>query len=156
MKNWLLVAAWMALIFWGSTDLLSHRQTSRFIGPFLRWFKPDITDESIQTVQSFVRKTGHVTEFAILAILVSRALRSGAKNAPARWNWRVATLAFVITALYAVSDEIHQAFVPTRQGSPLDVLIDSCGAAAGLALMWLWERRNRSGKAKTVSPQAAS
>jgi VanZ family protein len=41
----------------------------------------------------------------------------------------------VIAALYAVTDEIHQAFVPTRNASPVDVLIDAVGAAIAMLLL---------------------
>jgi VanZ family protein len=44
------------------------------------------------------------------------------------------TPAFVLAAAFAVTDEIHQAFVPGRQASPLDVAIDVTGIAVGLAL----------------------
>jgi VanZ family protein len=46
--------------------------------------------------------------------------------------------------MYAVSDEWHQSFVPTRVGTPWDVLIDAAGAALGLSLAGLWWRWRRS------------
>ena len=48
-----------------------------------------------------------------------------------------AGLAFVLGALYAVTDELHQVFVPGRMGSPLDVAIDVVGVAGGVLL---WQR----------------
>jgi VanZ family protein len=47
--------------------------------------------------------------------------------------------------MYAVSDEWHQTFVPTRVGTPSDVMIDAAGAALGLALAALWWRWRRPG-----------
>jgi VanZ family protein len=125
----------MAIIFYGSTDVLSASQTSRFIGPFLRWFKPDISDQTIREIQMGIRKTGHVSEYAVLALLVLWALRKSAEQ-PGPWSPRHARLALLIAALYAMSDEIHQSFVPSRQGSIWDVALDSAGAAAGLILCW--------------------
>jgi VanZ family protein len=69
-----------------------------------------------------LRKLAHSAEFAILGILLLRALE------------RPAT-AFLLGTAYAVSDELHQAFVPGRLGSPLDVLIDTVGVALGITLM---------------------
>jgi VanZ family protein len=42
--------------------------------------------------------------------------------------------------LYAASDEFHQRFVPTRTPLVSDVLIDTCGGAAGLFAVWIFGR----------------
>ena len=68
-----------------------------------------------------LRKLAHAAEFAVLGVLVLRAVERPA-------------LAFLLASAYAVSDEIHQIFVPGRLGSPLDVLIDVAGVAVGIAL----------------------
>jgi VanZ family protein len=138
-KRWLPVLLWMAFIYAGSTDLLASHHTSRFIGPFLRWLYPQVTHATIARVQTVVRKTGHVTEYAILSLLLLHALRSpdGAPVGARTW-----VLTLVISALYAVSDEAHQATIPTRQGNVSDVLLDTAGAALGLAGCW-WQARWR-------------
>jgi VanZ family protein len=136
LKFWLPVLAWMAFIFIGSTDLLSAEHTSRFIGPFLRWFAPDTSEATIASVQLFVRKCGHLTEYAILAALLWRAFRAHRQ--------RVLGLAFLIAALYAGLDELHQSLVTTRTGSPWDVAIDCVGAVLGLWLCRFF--RNRKSK----------
>src|ERR1043165_4635727 len=110
LKVWLPVLAWMIFIFFGSTDLLSAEHTSRFIGPFLRWFAPDISDATIASVQLVVRKCGHLAEYAMLATLLCRAFRR-----------RLLWAALIIACLHAVLDEFHQSFVSTRTGSPWDV-----------------------------------
>ena len=68
-----------------------------------------------------LRKLAHAAEFAVLGVLFLRAVERPA-------------LAFLLASAYAVSDEIHQIFVPGRLGSPLDVLIDVAGVAVGIAL----------------------
>jgi VanZ family protein len=55
--------------------------------------------------------------------------------------WPQAAIALAVAIIFAVTDEYHQAFVPTRGSSPVDVMIDSCGAALGLALRWGISRR---------------
>jgi VanZ family protein len=139
LRNWCLVLFWMAAIFVGSTDLLSSQHTSRWIGPILRWLKPDISHADIEYVQLVVRKGGHVTEYAVLGLLLYRALHRG-PTAPSGFAHRTATAALGMAALYAASDEFHQSFVPTRYASFNDVMIDTLGAAAGLGLLWLWSR----------------
>jgi VanZ family protein len=179
----------MALIFGGSTDLLAEHRTSRFIGPILRWLAPGISDLALDRAHFVVRKTAHFTEYAILALLVWRALsrtkhvpgdsRDGqlaggrrgkeasaspepAANPPppaveaaeapvgavARWPAaRLAALSLLVCSLYALSDELHQAFLPARQASLWDVLLDCAGAAGGLVLVG-WVRRRRWGSKK--------
>ena len=77
-----------------------------------------------------LRKGAHMTEYAILLVLLWRALGS---ELPA----------LAASVGYAISDEIHQAFVRGRHGSPVDVAIDAVGMLIGLALL----RRARSGDA---------
>jgi VanZ family protein len=128
LKYWLPVLVWLIFIFIGSTDLLSAEHTSRFIGPFLRWFSPDVSDATIASVQLVVRKCGHLTEYAILAALLFRAMRLFAP-------------AFIVAAIYAALDEFHQSFVASRTASPWDVAIDCVGALVGLALWGLFHNR---------------
>jgi VanZ family protein len=68
-----------------------------------------------------LRKIAHAAEFAVLGFLLLRATCD-------------ARLALAGGILYAISDEIHQQFVPGRQGSPLDVAIDAVGVAVGVYL----------------------
>ncbi len=77
LKYWLPVLIWLCLIFIGSSDLMSADQTSRIILPMLRWLKPDISMETIAQVQFVVRKCAHMTEYAILAMLLWRAAYRG-------------------------------------------------------------------------------
>ena len=78
-----------------------------------------------------LRKLAHTVEYAILGLLLVRALR---RELPA----------LVLGVAYASSDELHQHFVPGRRGAPLDVLIDAVGVALGI-LAWrlLTLRRDR-------------
>jgi VanZ family protein len=133
---------WMALIFLGSTDILSAEHTSRFLVPFLRWIDPQISLAALNAIQFGIRKLGHLTEYAILAMLLWRALRSGTG-----WQMKMSIL-FLIAALacaiFAASDEFHQSFVPSRTSSPVDVMIDICGALVGLEICLAFARRKRA------------
>jgi VanZ family protein len=73
------------------------------------------------TWDTILRKAAHLTEYAILGLLLLRALgREGA--------------AFLLGAAYALTDEIHQHFVHGRHASPVDVAIDSTGVLLGILL----------------------
>src|SRR5438874_9446054 len=135
LKHWLPVLIWLGVIFLGSTDMLSAEHTSRFLVPFLRWIDPQISFTTLNAIQLGIRKLGHLTEYAVLAMLLWRALRSGT-----RWQMKMSILflvAGIACAIFAASDEFHQAFVPTRTSSSHDVMIDICGALVGLAICWM-------------------
>ena len=126
----------MGVIFSASSDRLSSQHSSRIIGPIVRWLFPHLSEEAVHALVMIVRKCAHLAEYAVLALLLWRALRKRPElNAPS-WRWSEAGLALALVALYAASDEIHQAFVPSRQGGVRDVLLDTAGAA--LALLGLW------------------
>jgi len=138
-SRWMPVIAWMLLIFAGSTDALSAEQTSRFLVPFLRWLDPDISFAALAAIQLVMRKMGHLTEYAILAALLWRALRDSALKL-----WEPAAIALFIAGSYAALDEFHQSFVPSRTAALGDVLIDCIGAFVAVLVCWIFARRNRA------------
>ncbi len=144
---WGPAATWMVLIFLGSTGALADSRTSRFLAPVLRWLFPGIAEVTVERLVFAIRKCAHMAEYGLLAVLVLMGLNGAFRFLPREWCWRRAGLAFGICVLYAVSDEIHQAFEPERYGSPVDVLIDTAGAAVALLALWLawrWQMRGES------------
>ena len=139
LKYWLPVLIWLGLIFVGSTDALSAEQTSRFLVPFLRWFDPQISGATIAAIQLMIRKLGHITEYAILAMLLWRGLRRGTRL-QAKMSI-LFSLAWLAAAIFAVTDEFHQSFAPSRTASPNDVIIDICGAVVGLVICMVFAAR---------------
>jgi VanZ family protein len=73
----------------------------------------------------------HVAVYGILAFLLHAALVGYSSAAP---RWVPASIAFALAVLYGVSDEIHQAYVPGRVASELDLVADGIGAAIGVCL----------------------
>jgi len=70
---------------------------------------------------------GHLAEYAVLAALIVVAQRTCDRR-------RAVLVAIALCALYAVSDEFHQSFVPMRTPDVLDWLTDVAGATAGSAI----------------------
>jgi VanZ family protein len=132
LKYWLPVFIWLGVIFAGSTDIFSTEQTSRYLLPFLRWLNPQISISTIATIHFALRKLGHLTEYAVLAAFLWRALRS-ASSLRAKMSTLLVGV-WVACAMFAASDEFHQSFIASRTASLNDVLTDSLGAAIGLAL----------------------
>ena len=135
LRYWLPVVLWRLLIFGLSTKAGAPNNTSRIIGPIVRWLVPGISDEALGRVVFGVRKTSHVTEYAVLALLCWRARRQPVRGVVRPWRRTDAAFAFVVAVAFAASDEWHQSFVPSRQGSWWDVLLDASGAVlAGVRL----------------------
>lgn len=81
-------------------------------------------------------KSLHVIEYAILYFLLFRAFNSLTKSSFTKSD--VFLFSFLLAILYAVSDEIHQTFIPSRDGRLRDVFIDTIG----ISLMYIYIRSN--------------
>lgn len=134
------LVVWMGFIFFASTGEFSASNTSRIIGPLLRWLFPDISEENLLLAHFITRKVAHFTEYAILAWLAARAFNTSSRSILRR-HWFLISLLLVVA--YSLSDEYHQSFVPSRTGTIYDSLIDMSGGLAALLLYALWQRRKR-------------
>ena len=126
--RWGPLILWMALISLGSTDVLAADETSRFIVPFLRWLLPGAAPATLDLLHGAIRKLGHVSEFAVLALLWYRSLTWGQQARKPK----AALTTLVLTIAFAGLDETHQAFVATRTASVIDVGWDALGALCGV------------------------
>jgi VanZ family protein len=122
----------MAFISFASTGNFSAGNTSRIIGPLVLWLFPDTTPETMLAIHAVTRKIAHLTEYALLGILAARAFR-GSPREGLRGRWFLVSLALVV--VYALVDEYHQTFVPSRTGSIYDSLIDMAGGFAALVIV---------------------
>ena len=118
----------MATIFIFSTSGFGSDGTGAVFEPLVRFLFPSITPDTLDSLHFLFRKLGHFTEYAVLAFLWHRALAGTRRRLLA---------AFLISALYAISDEWHQSFVPNRTASAVDVMVDTTGAAVMMALLSL-------------------
>jgi len=132
LKYWLPLVIWLAVIFVGSTNLMSAEHTSRYIVPFLLWLKPGMSPQTIWVIFVVMRKCAHVTEYAVLALLLWRAVRSlPALSMKISMSFSAALLG---CAVFAATDEFHQSFVKSRTPSVRDVVLDVAGAVLGLLI----------------------
>jgi VanZ family protein len=127
----------MLLVFSASSDTHSYQHTSSFFEPLLRWLFPQMPPATVNFIHHLFRKAGHFTEYAVLALLLWRAIRQPQKNDRRAWRWDEAGLALSVVFLYAASDELHQVFVNGRTALVSDVVIDTIGGVTGLLLLWL-------------------
>jgi VanZ family protein len=136
-RAWWPALIWAAIMFGASTDRLSAEHTSRFIEPVLRWLFPTASAETIILMHESVRKMAHVCEYSIFFLLVFRAIRLGRGG----WNWSWGWTAWCVVAVYSLSDEFHQTFVPSRGASIWDSMLDSVSALATLLVLYFIYRR---------------
>lgn len=126
LRRWLPVLLWMGLIFTLSAQ-------------------PDLPGVDEPLLDTLLKKAAHAAGYAVLALLVRRALG---------WE-RGRRLAWVLALLYAIGDEAHQSLVPGRHAQAMDVLIDALGAALAL---WFpsraWVTRLGSRFRRTDPPDA--
>jgi VanZ family protein len=124
--------AWLAFISYASSGDFSAGNTSRIIGPLVLWLFPRTSPETLAVIHFITRKIAHFAEFAILGFLAARAFRTSPRAAIAsRWFLICVTLIVV----YALVDEYHQSFVPSRTASVWDSFIDMAGGLTALVII---------------------
>ena len=129
----------MLAIFIVSSDLGSADHTrpvlASIVRRFLPWLAQQMTPAMIDVTDFIIRKVAHVTEYAILSLLVSRSVGIK-KNSTIRERLVPAG----ISSLYALSDEFHQSFVPSRGATYTDVMWDTLGGFIGSAILFIAHR----------------
>lgn len=165
-----LMILWMVLIFsFSARPAEISSEDSRSVGLLIgELFIPGFEEQPAEMQNKFaekvdhpIRKAAHASEYAVLGLLTAGAYMSGGAAAAGNANdkkkadirnskkrtsiSRGILIPWVITTAYAATDEMHQLFVPGRSGQVSDVLLDSAGAMAGLAVLgvirFLMQRR---------------
>ncbi len=109
-------------------------ETSRIIGPLLKFFFPEMAEESRRSIHAFIRKSAHFTEYAILAFFAARALTAAGTGLLRNWRYLIP---LVLVAIVAAADEFNQSFEAARTSSVWDSLLDITGGAAMLIFLWV-------------------
>ncbi|MBR5516046.1 MAG: VanZ family protein [Clostridia bacterium] len=132
---------WMCFIFSLSAEPaeVSSQTSGRIVKKLCRIIDRDFDElspeeqfEITEKYQFYIRKTAHFSAYTILAILIG----SSAIPYFEKVRYRLG-ISFVVGVLYAISDEIHQYFVPGRSCELRDVLIDSAGVTLGCILLFI-------------------
>lgn len=89
-----------------------------------------------ETLTFLIRKIAHMSEYAILALFTYYALIKIAFN-----KRIIFQITFLISFLYACSDEFHQLFISGRSGQFTDIIIDSTGCLIMLLFLYLWQKK---------------
>jgi VanZ family protein len=122
-----------------STHYFSAQQTARFIIPILRWLFPGASPHSLRLMHFGIRKLAHITEFGAFSVAIFHGIR-GPRHG---WKLTWAIFTLLIASGYGGFDEWHQSFVPSREPSVRDVLIDTSGALLAQVFVWAYAKFHR-------------
>ncbi len=145
---WAAVGLWVALIFCFSSDAFAAHETSAFLLPLLKRCFPELDAARLATLHYALRKSAHVGEYAVLALLSRSALHQGNPSPPLR----AVCLSLALVFAVALLDESRQSVSAVRTGSARDVALDVFGGtlmlafAAAVRHWWECPRRCRRGK----------
>ncbi len=109
---WVYVVVWCGVIFFFSNI-------------------PDLKIKELGFYDFIFRKAAHITEYLVLFILLIRAFCLSYN----RYDKKILIYSILLATFYAISDEIHQKFVPGRHFAITDILIDMFGSFLGV-LVW--------------------
>ncbi len=153
-KPWVPVGIWLVILVIESSDIGSSDHTGKlFLKVWTILLGAPTNPQTFELVHHLIRKTGHFMGYAILSLLIFRALRGAWRNRQevlARsleyfWQLRWSLLALFGTLLAASADEIHQTFNPDRTGRWQDVVLDCTGALVMQVLLYLWITSRKRG-----------
>ena len=132
---WLTVIFLMVLIFkLSSQPAATSNQLSKGVTEVVVDLIEKVTpaEPNVADLNHIVRKYAHFFAYLLLGGLVSVAMNYDVKG-----KKRI-TITIIFCVLYAISDEIHQIFVPGRGPQVKDVLIDSAGALIGILMFEIY------------------
>lgn len=122
----ILILCWMYMVFGFSnaSGEVSTGISMRFAELFIK------NGEYIEIAEKIIRKIAHLSEYALGAILVYSLMLTFKLNAKIQF-----LCSWLFIVLYAITDEVHQLFIPGRSGRAVDVFIDSIGALIGMCVI---------------------
>ncbi|MCG2711266.1 MAG: VanZ family protein [Candidatus Omnitrophica bacterium] len=118
----------------GKTENKTHKNFYLYWLPVIVWAILIFALSSFSTFPKAVQplfsfdKLAHAAEYSVLSFLLARAFKNSKKYNSKRY-FRV--LAVICAIVYAMSDELHQYFVPMRTPCIIDLIYDSIGAIIG-------------------------
>ncbi len=142
-RRWWPVAIWLVVLRLESTDYASSTNTFGLMYRIATAVFGPVNPEVLLALNGVLRKSGHFLGYAILSLLVFRALKYTQHDRLRLvlqrrwglfmrdlWRWDWAWIAVMFTLVAAALDELHQATIPSRTGSWHDVALDTAGAIA--------------------------
>ena len=133
--TWSMLLLWMVFIFFMSgQDGNKSTDQSNFVAELFKYFGFDIKNILGDIGTLIIRKTAHFSEYFILCILFYRVIIMYVSIRTTR------VISIIATFIYALSDEVHQFFVPGRTCAFRDVLIDTIGGVTSILVLYIFSK----------------
>jgi VanZ family protein len=143
-RAWWPALVWILIITFESTDFFSSEHTGSMLYNLLTHFLGKIDFYKFLVFHHYLRKTGHVIGYGMLALLLLRGWRATLDRYNSNLG-KIVMLSWLGTAFVASMDEWHQSYIPSRTGTWRDAVLDSAAGLVFLLAAYFWLRR-RSGK----------
>ena len=115
---------WLIFMFSAATGEESEEVSQNLLSKIIEFIGNYIS-------HNFLRKLAHFSEFAALGFCMAGAIHF-------TFGKRNFYIPLIPCFLYAVSDEVHQYFVPERACRIFDIFVDTCGVSTGIGIFLLF------------------
>ena len=126
----------------GDSSRISGSLTRSIVLTILKWFAPDGKEVSavfLAAFETFLRKAAHFFIFFIFGFCTINCFHQ-----LIGYLQRAFWISILWCSAYAITDEVHQLYVPGRAGMWQDWLIDTAGALLGIGIVvWVITQRSR-------------
>lgn len=135
----ILVVFWMILVFKLSGEIseVSGNRSGGVISNIIKIFNKDISDDELyhltEKLQPIIRKVAHFLLYSLGGFLIYNLINIILKKYSYIKN---ITISVLLGAVYAITDEVHQLFVPGRSCEIRDVCIDTLGIIFGVFIYY--------------------
>ena len=133
--------------------MFSSRNTGSLLYALIVRIYGEVSFYDFLIFHMYLRKTGHVLGYGMLALLLLRGWRATLGQVPELLR-RSTLWAWLGTVFVASMDELHQSYIPSRTGTWRDVVLDSTAGLVFLFIAYIWLRRAERKKVQSKSAQA--
>ena len=140
LNAWLPVILGVGVILLESTEFMGADHTSEPLRWFFQAVFGPVSNARWEVIHHLTRKCGHFFGYGVIGLFWLRAWWMTLRRSN---FFKDAFLALLGTSLVASLDELHQAYLPNRTGSPWDVLLDCCGALTLQLVIYIYMRLER-------------
>ena len=108
---------------------LSRKVARKIVFPYTKNLSEKTKNKIVERSQQIIRKGAHLSIYTLVGILIMSFISTYKLHLKYKFS-----ISILVGLIYAISDEIHQSFIPERTASPIDVGIDTFGVFLGIII----------------------